>query len=455
MPTRPMRSAIITLFVALAAAKPLPRCTIAVAGANGRVGSMVCRELLRKHKQVTVRALVRSASDPYQGYGRLSYEVGAEDGKMELRPAWQINEDGVMGAASIEFDEDVQGGYGLDRLEIRECELRYKRDVDDALADVDAVIYCASAFNSFRQRLPDKVDDAANSIAQAGMNLFELRFGKALFGEPDKEDGSDAPRREAARDKTADVEGVANAAAAMASTRRRRSTLAQLTGGGGSGLANVGELPPLVLLSSAGSLGYDEDTLSGELRENEFGFRKRQGEEAVRGSDLEESAVIVRSAAIDDVRGEEGLEVSAVADPDAAARAAVRAAVAVGAEDADGAVGTKADKEVKRRRIHPRDLAVYLVACLCGEAQAGSQGGSDAAGSTLDKEIAALEKEKAAAVAEQEFLKAGELVEKIASLKEQLGAGAGIVSNRRDPEKRITAGGTVDVWTYLQSGPFA
>ena len=117
------------LLLATATARPLPRCTIAVAGANGRVGSAVCRELLRKHKQVTVRALVRSASDPYQGYGRLSYEVGAEDGKMDIAPAWQMGEDGgIMGAQSIEFDEEVQGQYGLDRLEIRECEVRSKKE---------------------------------------------------------------------------------------------------------------------------------------------------------------------------------------------------------------------------------------------------------------------------------------------------------------------------------------
>ena len=147
---------------------------------------------------------------------------------MELAPAWRMGEDGVMGAASIEFDPAVQGGYGLDRLEIRECDLRYDKDVEDALADVrvacphevrsaaanrkrrlaawqvDAVIYCASAFNAQRQKLPDRVDGAASAIASAGMNLFELRLGKAFFGEPEKADGSDGPRREAAKGKTAE-----------------------------------------------------------------------------------------------------------------------------------------------------------------------------------------------------------------------------------------------------------
>ena len=145
---------------------------------------MVCRELLRNHKQVNVRALVRSASDPYKGYGRLSYEVGAEDGKMDLKAAWAMDDETGRFAApqTMEFDPDVQSGYGLDRLELRECELRYPKDVDEALSGVDAVVWCASSFNAFRQRLPDRVDEAARSIDQRGMALFELRLGKALFG---------------------------------------------------------------------------------------------------------------------------------------------------------------------------------------------------------------------------------------------------------------------------------
>lgn len=105
----------------------------------------------------------------------------------------------------MEFDES-QSSYGLDRLEIRECELRYMADVEAALSDVrmihatpsdglhavghkrgiptwrrrllwmmhlrspsqvDAVVFCASAFNSNRQRLPDRIESAAGSIAKA------------------------------------------------------------------------------------------------------------------------------------------------------------------------------------------------------------------------------------------------------------------------------------------------
>lgn len=285
----------------------LPRCVVAVAGANGRVGSMVCRELLRKHPQVTVRALVRTATEAYQGYGRLSYVVGAEDGKMEIKSAFRIDEDtgGVAAPAKLQFDPDVQAGYGLDRLEVRECELRFGRDVDAALGDADAVIWCASAFNEFRQRLPDRIDDAAGRVARAGMNLFELRLGKAFFGEEPR-DEFEEQRRRAASEGTADVEGLKLCCEVLAREGRRRATLAELTGGTASALgAKLGVR--LVVASASSALGYDEDPISKELRENEFGFRKRLGEAAVREAPI--PSVIVRSAELDDVRGEEGLQV--------------------------------------------------------------------------------------------------------------------------------------------------
>lgn len=357
--------AVVTLLLHATTAFPLPRSTIAVAGANGRVGSMVCRELLRNHPQVTVRALVRSAKDPYQGYGRLSYEVGAEDGKMELNPAWRQDEDGRFGTMSMEFDEDVQANYGLDRLEIREADLRYSRDMDECLSDVDAVVWCATSFNEFRQRIPDRLDDAARAIDQRGMAFFELRLGKALFGEEEKEDGSDPARREATRGKTADEDGLQCALKVLGQSRRRKATLSQLVGGTPSG---KGALTPLVLLSAASALGYDEDMWGGAPSENEFGFRKRNGEGFVRESGLPHA--IVRSAAIDGLTVEEGLELNLIESPDEKQKEAVKE----GGEEAAGAVGV-ADKEARKRRIHPRDVAKLLVSCL-EEQDGGAEEGS-------------------------------------------------------------------------------
>ena len=94
---------------------------------------MVCRELLRNHPQVTVRALVRSASDPYQGYGRLSYEVGAEEGKMDIAPAWRIGDGGGFSeSVTVEFDEERQRAAKFEQL-VQEItvpaeQLRVERD---------------------------------------------------------------------------------------------------------------------------------------------------------------------------------------------------------------------------------------------------------------------------------------------------------------------------------------
>jgi hypothetical protein len=269
-------------------------------------------------------------------------------------------------------------------------QLRYKEDVAAALSDVDAVIWCASTFNSFRQRLPDRVDEAASDLAQRGMNFFELRLGKAFFGEEPKE--GDEPRKAEARGKLVDVDGLELTTGVLASTRRRREVLAELTGGQAGRGASRSAMPSLVLLSSAPSLGYDEEQFGGgERRENEFGFRKRSGEEMLRASSVPH--VIVRSARIDDLRLEEGLEVQTVEDSD------VRAALRLGEEqqkakaaeggasgggqaatDDDGsdeAIGV-ADKEARKRCIHPRDVAKFLVGCLepLGGAAAASADGA-------------------------------------------------------------------------------
>merc|ERR1719149_576794 len=141
----------------ISGARELPPCTVVVAGANGRVGSRVVTELLRKHSKVNVRALVRSASR-IQSYERLSYESGAEDGKMSIRPAWEIQEGGFAQGQTTEFDPAVQGGYGLDRLEILECDVRHRPDVARVIASADAVIFCATSFGEGRTKLPERLE---------------------------------------------------------------------------------------------------------------------------------------------------------------------------------------------------------------------------------------------------------------------------------------------------------
>lgn len=129
---------------------------------------------------------------------------------------------------------------------------------------------------------------------------------------------------------------------------------------------------PLVLLSGSAALGYDDTAgllgSDGGLQENEFGYRKRMGEAKVRTSGLE--AVIVRAAILDQLRLEEGLQV--LSQPGVVAEE-----LAAGGAAADGAAGVKND-QLRKNRIHPRDVARVLVGCLFGVEGGVSAGGGEA-----------------------------------------------------------------------------
>jgi hypothetical protein len=98
---------------------------ILLVGANGRLGSMVCRKLLRTYPEikelVAMVQVVGENSGTSRGYGRLSYEVGAEDGRGTINPAWDLQDRN----AYFEFDEEVMSDYNLDKLRVVECEVRY------------------------------------------------------------------------------------------------------------------------------------------------------------------------------------------------------------------------------------------------------------------------------------------------------------------------------------------
>mmetsp|Transcript_5978 Transcript_5978/g.18853 ORF Transcript_5978/g.18853 Transcript_5978/m.18853 type:complete len:407 (+) Transcript_5978:51-1271(+) len=355
---------------------PLRPCTVVVAGANGRVGSMVCRQLLRTQEKVTVRALVRSA-DRVEDYARLSYEVGAEDARYALRPAWALAPEEDGGGFSFEtqsqFDETVQSGYGLDRLELVPCELRHEPDLRAALRGAVALVWCASEFEPLtRRRLPGRLADAASSIGRFGADLFELRlpgFGRGQSGRGeggrDEEEEARVARASSvsAFEGAIDDDGVALAAATVADEIGRRARIAALTGGGAGGpAAGEGTPTPFVLASGSAALGYD--VAGDELQENEFGFRKRRGEASARAA-LRRAGVafsVVRSAAIDasapGMLLGEGLPLC-------------WAAADVAEEDGElaeeGAAGRR-QEELRGSLIAPRDLAAALVEALAGGA---------------------------------------------------------------------------------------
>jgi len=123
---------------------------VLVAGANGRLGSMVCRYLLRNYPKTEVVAAVHYVgenSPTARGYGRLSYEVGAEDGVGSIGPAWS-SEDRT---ATFEWDESMRD-YNLQNLRVVECEFLDPVQCMSVAEGCDAVVWCATDFNGNQPR---------------------------------------------------------------------------------------------------------------------------------------------------------------------------------------------------------------------------------------------------------------------------------------------------------------
>ena len=117
---------------------------------------------------------------------------------------------------------------------------------------------------------------------------------------------------------------------------------------------------PFVLVSACAALGYEDTSFllggSTDLQENEYGYRKRMGEAALRASGVE--SVILRPAILDQLRIEEGLAIESVPG-------VVAEALAGQVEGGDDPAGVKQD-ELRNNRIHTRDVARAAVASLFG-----------------------------------------------------------------------------------------
>jgi hypothetical protein len=136
----------------------LKKKRVLVVGANGRLGSMVCRYLLRNNPQTEVVACVHYVgenSSTSRGYGRLSYEVGAEDGVGSIGAAWSA-EDRV---ATFEY-ADYMKDYNLNNLRLVECELLDPVQCNTICEGVDSVIWCATDFNGNQPRAVSGFDVA-------------------------------------------------------------------------------------------------------------------------------------------------------------------------------------------------------------------------------------------------------------------------------------------------------
>ena len=132
--------------------KSLKDKRVLILGANGRLGSMITRYLLRTYgtevKEV-VAAVHYVGQATTRGYGRLSYEVGAEDGIGNIGAAWSSEDERN---ASFQFDPQTMGGYNLNKLRIVEVELLDPVQVQTITEDVDSIIFCATDFDGNRPK---------------------------------------------------------------------------------------------------------------------------------------------------------------------------------------------------------------------------------------------------------------------------------------------------------------
>lgn len=119
---------------------------VLVVGANGRLGSMVCRYLLRNVPDIgEVVAGVHTVSEnsvSSRGYGRLSYEVGAEDGVGTIGAAWSADDR----TASFMWSDEMKD-YNLQNLRLVEMELLDPVQCQTVTEGMDCVIWCATDFN--------------------------------------------------------------------------------------------------------------------------------------------------------------------------------------------------------------------------------------------------------------------------------------------------------------------
>jgi len=310
--------------------KSLKDKRVLVLGANGRLGSMVTRHLLRSHPEVkeVVAAVHYVGQATTRGYGRLSYEVGAEDGVGTIGPAWSREDSN----ASFMYDSQTMGGYNLNKLRLVEVELLDPVQVRTITEDVDAVIYCATDFEGNRPR------------AVASLNAAFLFRAVA----------SPAKGR-------VEIEGVRNVLEGLAGNAADRKWKERLEPGVGAVGSKAKSANPtqFVLVSIA------PDAFGGfETPLGEFNGMKRQGERIVMEEFPSVSYSVLQMGKFDDNFVEEGQELKyAVAEEDTVV--------------VDGVVGAKrrGDNayEGMQKRMNRRDAARAAVDALLDEGLEGQK----------------------------------------------------------------------------------
>ena len=301
--------------------KSLKNKTVLVVGSNGRLGSMTTRHLLRNHPEVKeVLAAVHYVGEAStRGYGRLSYEVGAEDGVGTIGAAWSEDRN-----AYFEYSDEMKD-YNLNKLRVVEVELLDPEQCKTIMEGVDCVIWCATDFEGNRPRA-----------------IASLNFAFLFRAVADPTKGR------------VEIEGLRNVMGALKQNKQDRMRVKRMSGEmGGEALPSSsslnGENDPtsFVLVSAAPEALGNFETPFGE-----FNGLKREGEGIVKREFPSLTHSILQMGQYDDNFVEESLELNID-----------HSAVSNNNDSEDEA----AQLERAKRRINRRDAARAAVDALLDE----------------------------------------------------------------------------------------
>lgn len=316
--------------------KSLKGKTVLVVGANGRLGSMVTRYLLRNHPEVkevlaSVHYVGQASS---RGYGRLSYEVGAEDGVGTIGAAWSEDRN-----AYFEYSDEMKD-YNLNKLRVVEVELLDPDQCRTITEGVDSVIWCATDFEGNRPKAVASLDIAF------------------LF------------RAVASPTKTrCEIEGMVNILGGLKQSKvdRKRVERLTLSESNLNARSASGDLSTVEATSSSSTLDGDNDPISFVLVSpaptaldnyetpfGEFNAIKREGEDIVKNNYPSLTKTVLQMSRFEDNFVEESLELKYIFDHEGN----------VGNDDtSDGSEKV----ERSNRRINRRDAARAAVDALLDE----------------------------------------------------------------------------------------
>jgi hypothetical protein len=254
---------------------------VLVVGANGRLGSMVCRYLLRNVPDIgeVVAAVhyVGEDSPTSRGYGRLSYEVGAEDGVGTIGPAWSADDR----TASFMWSDEMKD-YNLQNLRLVPVELLDPVQCSTITEGVDSIIWCATDFNGNTPRAVSGLNIAFlfRAIADPTKGRVEIEGLRNILG------GLKNSKQSKAWNESGGVESIFQGKAPSASSKSSNDPI------------------DFVLVSTAPNAFEDFETPYGT-----FNGLKREGEDLLKNEFPSLSYTVLQMSAYDDNFVEESLDV--------------------------------------------------------------------------------------------------------------------------------------------------